>query len=227
MKNSKVVIFLRRLYRFINKKVNLQKNGLLLYRSFFNETKSIFIHIPKAAGTSVSHALYNKDPGHYPLRKYEHADEVKFREYFKFSVVRDPVTRIISTYYYIKKRDSIKFDKHHPFYFISKYDTLNDFVQGGLTESLVREHYFFWSQSYYLSDKNGNIAVDYFAKMENLDEDFNYILKKINIDKELRKRNAGNNKENKEILTPKSIEVIYNLYKDDYVNFKFEKPKCL
>lgn len=58
----------------------------------FDKHKSIFVHIPKCAGVSVSRALYgNLAGGHTSFDKYTNIFEPKrISEYFTFTVVRNP-----------------------------------------------------------------------------------------------------------------------------------------
>ena len=76
------------------------------YRKHFDRNKCIFIHIPKAAGTSVLAALGKKSEkgrDHVSWQTYKKADSKKFNNYFKFSFVRNPYDRAFSAYHYILK----------------------------------------------------------------------------------------------------------------------------
>jgi hypothetical protein len=66
--------------------------------------KILFCHIPKCAGTSVNDSLQEKYNENYEwcvhkILKYE---TVNFSDFFKFAVVRDPIERLVSTYFYQK-----------------------------------------------------------------------------------------------------------------------------
>lgn len=223
---KKLEIILRRCYRWLYSRLKLGKTGVILFRSFFNKTGSIFIHIPKAAGTSVSHALYGVDPGHHKLSKYEDRNIKKYTRYFKFTIVREPLSRLASTFYYLKKRDAINHDTSHPFNFLAKYDSLEDFILYGLNDEIVKGNYFFWSQTHYLQNLNGDIDVDYYGKMENLDADFLHICQKLNVNATLGKKNINSKSSGNEELSELAKEKVYKLYMLDYVNFKYKRPSC-
>ena len=55
-----------------------------VYKSFYDKNKIIYIHIPKAAGTSISEALYKGDPWHYSASECQFINNQKFNKYFKF-----------------------------------------------------------------------------------------------------------------------------------------------
>ena len=74
------------------------------YRKHFTRNKCIFIHIPKAAGTSVLAALgKTKEKGrdHVSWQVYKKASSRKFARYYKFTFVRNPYDRALSAYRYI------------------------------------------------------------------------------------------------------------------------------
>ena len=76
------------------------KNGTLRE---FEKMKCIFVHIPKTGGVSIGDALFeNGSPGHRDVTRYRKIFGRKFWSYYKFAFVRNPFTRLISTYEYLK-----------------------------------------------------------------------------------------------------------------------------
>jgi hypothetical protein len=156
--------------------------------------KCIFVHIPKAAGTSIEyvfmedlgldmanrHALLlgentNKTLGprrvsHLLAKEYvqQHFISQKlFNSYFKFAFVRNPYDRLYSTYKFRKFIDYISFDTYIKL-------KLEKFIN---SES---EGYFFKTQYEYLYD-SGKCLVDYIGRFENINDDFNHVLKELNL----------------------------------------------
>lgn len=156
--------------------------------------KCIFVHIPKAAGTSIEnmfledlgldvenrHSLLlgknnNKSIGsprvtHLLAKEYvghSFISQELFKEYFKFSFVRNPYNRIYSSYTYWKFSDYMSFDT---------------FVLKKLPELIKHPKYayFFRTQYDYLYNE-GELLVDFVGKLENINEDVNQVFKKLNI----------------------------------------------
>ncbi len=66
--------------------------------------KCIFVHIPKTAGISVSVSLLGESIGNMSAMYYRALfGKEDFRLYFKFAFVRNPFTRLISAFEFLKK----------------------------------------------------------------------------------------------------------------------------
>lgn len=65
----------------------------------------IFVHVPKNAGTSIGRSLfgpYGARLAHYTARFYRNLDPVFFFESPSFAILRDPVDRFLSAYFFIQ-----------------------------------------------------------------------------------------------------------------------------
>ncbi|MBC7005533.1 sulfotransferase family 2 domain-containing protein, partial [Photobacterium sp. BZF1] len=58
----------------------------------------LFIHIPKAAGSSISLELYGVQISHCKIEEYISCDRNRLSSIKKFSIVRNPIDRFISAY---------------------------------------------------------------------------------------------------------------------------------
>ncbi|WP_417507883.1 sulfotransferase family 2 domain-containing protein [Marinomonas gallaica] len=189
----------------------------------YDKSKVIYIHIPKAAGTSICHALFGDDPWHYNADELKLINAKKFNSYKKVAFVRDPLDRIVSTYLYSKKH--ISENPGTSISFMKNIADIDDFIENFLDENLVNGHYFFWRQSSYL-----NCEMDFIGKFENIKEDFNNMCSYLGVDINLQHKNKSIQKDNTIEIKKENIEKIYSLYSDDYEMFGYEKrlnPKII
>jgi hypothetical protein len=194
-----------------------------------HEKKCIFIHIPKTGGTSIEQFI--KDNGKNNLlligcinnRSLQHLtiNELRimipyfYKIYYKFSVVRDPYERLLSEYYWNPSNIGYKNGK-------SKRDFLNK-----VTEIVQKEKYFnnvyndhFIPQYNFLFYKN-KLLVDQLFKYEDLEVVSKFLKKKFKIERNFPYLNR--NKFEKESWNHEDKEIIYNLYKNDFLYFDYKK----
>ncbi|MEM0922919.1 MAG: sulfotransferase family 2 domain-containing protein [Pseudomonadota bacterium] len=72
-------------------------------RGHWRRTGVIFIHVPKAAGTSVSTALYGRALGHFPAAVVARHCPDLWRDLPSFAVIRDPVERAHSAWRFARQ----------------------------------------------------------------------------------------------------------------------------
>jgi len=80
-----------------------------------NKHKAIFVHIPKSAGTSVSHYFHDssqkKKPGmHDDIHQIKKTYPDLYESYKKFSIVRNPYDKMVSWFFYLKSHEDICID---------------------------------------------------------------------------------------------------------------------
>jgi|SRR5690606_38033805 len=226
--------------------------------------KCIFVHVPKAAGTSIErafmedfgldmenrHALLlgestNRTVGprrvsHLTAAEYVDLHFVSqeiFDLYFTFAIVRNPINRLYSTYKYKKFIDYLSFDN-----FIKL--KLENFIHS------KREGFFYKSQYEYLY-KNGRPLVDFIGKLENIDEDFDFIQKQLKVNLELKHYNKTKDgkgvskiirsygkllkdpqawgkssfKDKSKNLSREAVAIVEKYYKSDFETFEYHIPK--
>jgi len=203
--------------------------GKTIYKPCHDQKKAIFIHVPKAAGTSISLTLFGEEVGHYSSEMYKSVDPHKFHQYFKFSFVRDPVSRFVSSYNYLKNGGNTQADKYFSRTYMCKYPDMISLLKK-LSQEKERFGIFkiinwghFIPQVNFLCDSTG-IQVDYVGKVENIDIDFSFVSQKINnTSVSLQKLNSSP-AFGKEFISDEVKRVIWNVYRDDYETFHYDKP---
>jgi hypothetical protein len=187
--------------------------------SLFLEKKCLFFHIPKTAGISISNSIYGDIKwGHRTVNYYKsyYGDEV-FNSLYKFCFVRNPYDRLFSAYTFLKKGgindQDLAFSEKH----LHEYLDFEDFVLRGLEKKEIMEWVHFRPQHTFVCDDNDKMVMDFVGKMENINEDFSYLCKQINVNVELKKLNMSSVKKNDFSDNIKSI--IKSKYQKDFTLF--------
>lgn len=200
----------------------------------FHNYKTIFVHIPKTAGTSIEYLLGFKErdinilrtgwensvkiggciyvPQHLTSRHLmDHPTSQNYwDEYYTFSVVRNPYDRILSEYYGHVLRDNKK-----------KFSN-NEFKKWFLDKVIKQESCHYIPQSNFIIE-DGEVLVEDVFKFESLQSEINILKKKLNIKEELPHKNKSNNNNKIIILNKENKNIIYDLYREDFINFNYEK----
>lgn len=85
----------------------------------------------------------------------------QYRDYFKFTIVRDPWSRALSLY-----RNVMKDETHRQKHGVCKDATFRDFLSKNIGKGMLR------SQLDWIVDWRGNIPLDFIGRFDNLHEDF-------------------------------------------------------
>jgi hypothetical protein len=125
---------------------------------------TIFVHVPRVAGTSIAAALYGRAQiHHYSARYYQAVDPLFFAAADSFAVLRDPFDRFCSSYQFVRNggtdicRLSGVFQKQTAH--IRSVDDYLDFLESRGPYDL---DFVMRTQSWFVSDDAGNPLVKRF-----------------------------------------------------------------
>jgi len=183
----------------------------------FEDNECIFIHVPKAAGVSVSKTLFgNLACGHCTVKDYYFLfGKKRYRRMFTFTFVRNPFTRLASAYKFLKEGGMKRQDKKWSNKYLSKYDSINDFVINGLRRKEIQSWVHFKRQVDFLYGEN-DIDIDFIGKIENIKSDFGYVKRKIGIDGSLSHRNKTKPRGKYGVYSDTSKKIIKKVYESDF-----------
>lgn len=197
----------------------------------------VFVHIRKAAGTSLrqilervslpkNNSLWYKllsrggwavNYPNYSFRKHANLIEaersmpaVKFEQYFKFAVVRNPWDRLVSEFEYIKTQPT-----HSRFKRLSQMD-FDTFIEYQAKRPAAH-------QINALKLKNGELGCDYVGKLETLDESLEVVAKHTGLSfKELPHINQVKRRDYRSYFDDELSERVEQLWKEDIKVFNYD-----
>lgn len=170
------------LNKLLSKADSTYRQAVFPYTPSGLKKKYIFVHIPKAAGTAVRVALGEPVTGrqHLPWWVYEQASPRRFKDFYKFAFVRDPLDRAFSGYSYLKsggnKMNDLPLSKY-----LELYNSFDEFVDAELFNGSMIYHPIFRPQSWYLCNWNGEIKVDYVGRFESISRDFKNVVEQLQL----------------------------------------------
>ena len=187
-----------------------------------DDFKCIFIHIPKAAGTSVKEALHLEGQGHPPWHYFANNFPTKWKSYHKFTIVRNPWARVVSAYSYAKMKDSYWHNEKaglHPDYELLKDKNFAQCCQLLLHERHLLTHESWHSQHLWITNTVSGkpvLAVNNILRCESLNSDFNQFCKILGIaEKKLPHTNKSNHMHYRKYYNTKTKKIIAKLYRTD------------
>lgn len=183
----------------------------------FDDNRSIFVHIPKCVGVSVSRALFgNLAGGHTTLEEYLDIFEPRcIIDYFKFTVVRNPWDRVVSAYFFLKhgglgESDRSLFEKE-----LGGFRDFGDFVKNWINRSNIWKWYHFRPQHHYMLDKRQKVHLDFVAFTENIDSDFATIAHRMGLGRALPKSNRSDHSRYQDYYSDETADIVARTYAED------------
>jgi hypothetical protein len=160
----------------------------------FLERRCIFVHIPKCAGTSVVDALFGRSVGNHrgiaSLRLAFTAEE--YRDFLKFTFVRNPWDRAVSTYYYLRAGGQGEQDVDWARRLGVDRMGFREFVMEGLSEEGLNRSYHFRPQAQFVTlGPDRPVEMDFVGRFETLEEDFAAVAARLGVEARLPARNRG------------------------------------
>ena len=205
-----------RRYNVLQEKRRIVTTDTYSYKPF-DDSRSIFVHIPKCAGISVARSLYgNLAGGHATLADYFRVFKpAEILSYFKFTIVRNPWDRLVSAYHFLRAGGFVPADKHWFDGELAGYSGFEEFVVDWLNKENIWKWPHFRPQYHYLTDSAGMIKLDFHCLFENLEEDFQFVAQKIGKNCSLSKANQGDRQDYKAYYSDRTRELVSTVYEKD------------
>ena len=213
-----------------------------------NSYKFIFVHIPKAAGTTITNQLsaytnycdleiggtcfgekiqpaYKK---RFNISKHSTATElqaitgeIEWSKNFTFAFVRNPYDRALSTYNFLLEWRGTPIRLKNE---LLKFKNFSEFIESDFLLTRPGPDNIFKPQTHWATKKGKNL-LNYIGKLETINEDITHILHQI-LGRPLpqkiavKKLNSSSSSSNK--ISEKAIKKINELYETDFNTFEYE-----
>jgi hypothetical protein len=203
--------------------------------------RTIFVHIPKTAGTSVESVLgMHGEKADIGLRPYfnqqidrEHlygqdlqhmtAGDLKqvlqhdgvFDRYFKFSIVRNPWDRLVSVFAWTNQKWAKGLELTDTEFEASVRQLHAMFITARAAKQPLRVGPHFWPQVHFLVDRDRRPLLDFIARHENLAADWERIREKIGIQAELPLRMRSHHRPYQSYYSPATRAMVAEIYAED------------
>jgi hypothetical protein len=191
----------------------------------FDERECIFVHVPKAAGISVSKSLFgNLGGAHLSLRHYQKIfSRSEYERYFKFSFVRNPWDRLVSAYCFMKEGGFNEEDRRWAEANLAGYADFNAFVRGWVKEANIYKRAHFVPQYVFLRGRTDRPAVDFVGRVESFEVDFRHVQSRLGIAAPSLHLNTSTDRPPyRNFYDEVTRNIVSELYKEDIAFFGYE-----
>jgi len=194
----------------------------------FEKLRTIYVHIPKAAGTFINGHIINSHTGHFTISDYQimYGNNF-FKSAFKFTFVRNPWDRLVSAFFYLTGDNCSAEDKKWANQYLSTYKCFEEFVLDLPKSKLFESWIHFIPQYRFICDPFGFIPLDFIGKLENIQRDIGIVCKNLNIDgvATLKKKNQSNHMHYANYYSEETANIVCNIYKRDIDLFSYSFSK--
>ena len=199
--------------------------------SLWRKTGIIFVHVPKAAGTSVNEALYGRFMGHITAQQAQKFAPKTFNLLPSFAIVRNPWARLVSAYRFAKAgagqgKGLIAGIHNAVQYQIPEFENFPTFVEEWLKYQRIETlDFVFRPQLPFIADRNGEVLVDFVGRMENLASSEHFVTthtkKQINIG---HSNKSGDMQDFRTYYSPDLVKSVGKIYSEDIriLNYAFD-----
>lgn len=202
-----------------------------------DEKRFVFIHVPKAGGSSMTAALgpwclprnrapwaswarwvgLPRDYRRYRFGKHEGLAAVERRmpaelygAYFKFAFVRNPWDRLVSDY-----NSVLRDPAHRRHARVRRLGSFREYVVSEAQRSLR-------TQLELLADSTGGIGVDFVGRFERLEADFRAVCERVGIEASLPHLNRREHEPYADYYDEETRELVRARWTDDVEAFGYE-----
>jgi Sulfotransferase family len=207
------------------------RRALLVRRRarYWLEAGIVFIHVPKAAGTSFNEALYGRFMGHPRASDLRRWAPAAVNALPVFSVTRNPWDRLLSAYRFAKAGGGIgetyRAGMWRPhLYRGPAFESFERFVDEWLApRDVTRLGGVFQPQGLFLCDRQGRLLVDHAGRLDDLGPTYAFIEAHVGPIAPLARANrSGETIDYRDHYSPRLAQRVGDIYRDDVERFGYD-----
>jgi hypothetical protein len=186
------------------------------------------VHIPKTAGTTVIDLLnaHHVFDTHAPALTYREADPELFARAFKFTFVRNPWDRFASAFHFMKSGTDWPMQQEWAKRHIGKLDFARFVMKlrNPLFRQIVLSERFFWPQTFWVADRDGELIVDELYRFEDLPTALPALAKRLGVTTPAAiptKRKTDRASSSALYTDPEMVALVGRLYAEDAERFGY------
>lgn len=186
----------------------------------------VFLHVPRTAGTSISHTLYSMSINHFSIREMIPLMSLMLLALPRFAIVRNPWDRAVSAWSFARSGggvDGIVRMRSPHRYQVPAFRTFEHFVhdwlepaQPGKIDGMFRP------QSEFLHDADGQLTLDHLGRFEDLNATECWLRKHNPAFPPIPHLNAAGRAPFREHYSPASRDAIARIYARDIATFGYD-----
>ena len=186
------------------------------------ESRVIFVHVPKAAGSSVKAEIYGRPQGgHRSIAEFYAFDPDRAAAFFKFGFVRNPWDRLYSAHSYLVQRQGTSGrDRRFAEAMLRPRGDFAGFV-AALEEPRYRRavtrYDHFRSQAHWIRlPGQGGHALDFLGRFERMAEDMAEVRARVGLpERELGRTRTSDHAPYREAYTARMRDIVGEVYAED------------
>lgn len=198
------------------------------FPEYFSRTGIAFIHVPKAAGTSISLALYGLAVGHRRLSEWQARFPFSMTQVRTLAVLRDPLQRFASAFYFLKAGGMNDLDKNFANAKLASYSSPAELAEAlvdpiCLAKVLVYPH--FSRQVDFVTNASGAVDIDCLVSIEDISVAEKWASERMGSKAVFKHMNANSVGKGAIKWTPTSLDVLKAIYREDFEMYEAVKKR--
>lgn len=209
----------KRSYRSLDRRVRRNLNPFP-HIAYTRKRESLFVHIRRTGGASMSNPLGIRFRQHFNYRVYEAANPALFRRVFKFCFIRNPYQRCLLIHSYVLNIDA-NLNPDLSRYIQENCPNFRQYVLDFLTPKRAFLHSPLLPRHYFVCNFNYKIKIDFVGRFERINPDFSHVCQFIGIFTNMPILNSLGKRDVECLHDDKARARIYSLYKMDFEIFGY------